>query len=395
MEIEEKLNILFWRAEYYGAFKNLGTASVFMGLAGATTEMGWPTTFVSSGPMDLPESVDYHLIKHNRHLWNFPEVLNFPYNFKSSKEVVKIVKEKEIDILFQYHHDFLFGSALVNKETGIPNFIHCDGVQYWIRKNWGKLYFERFLRYAEEIQWEQADRIFVVSEGIKNQIVEHGVDSSKIIISPNGVNTNIFKKNDSKKLKKELGIEDSFVCGFAGSFGHWHGVDTIAQSIKHVVKLIPNVKFLLIGDGELRPKIEEIVKNDNTDKNIIITGLIPFKRIPDYLSACDILLTPCKSNDDGSDLFNSPIKLFEYMSMGIPTIASNVGQQGNVLKQGKLGSLIPERDVFALAESIKNVFDNYEYFLSLANDARTEVENNYDWKSNIQRIYREYKRIRG
>lgn len=396
MEIQENLNILFWRAEYYGAYTNLGVASLYMGLVDAALKYKWNVTFASSGKMDLPKEADYRFIEHNRLLRNLPEVLNLPYNFKSARKVQNIIQEKNVDLVFQHNHDFNFGASLIKSRNGIPTFIHCDGVEYWIKKNWGKLYLGSLLKWAEEIQWNSADRIFVVSKKIQEQLSKHGVDEKKIIVSPNGVDTDFFKptkKNES--LQKKLNIKaGDFVCAFAGSFGHWHGVDTIASSLKFLKGQIPNIKFLIIGDGDLRPQLDEIIKRDKVEDNVVFTGVIDYRLIPTYLNLADILMTPCKSNDDDSGFFNSPIKLFEYMALEKPIVATSVGQQSEVLDNGKLGELIPERQPEKLAESIFKIYLDYEFYREVAKNARIKCLTTYDWRNNIQRIYKAYQEVK-
>lgn len=396
MEIQEKLNILFWRAEYYGAFTNLGVASLYMGLVNAALKYKWDVTFASSGKMDLPKDADYRFIEHSKLLRNLPEVLNLPYNFYSAKKVQNIIKEKNIDLVFQHNHDFNFGAALIKERTNLPVFIHCDGVEYWIKKNWGKLYLGSLLKWAEEIQWDRADRIFVVSNKIKEQLVEAGVEVDKIIVSPNGVDSDFFKPQPKdERLAQHLGIKaNDFVCSFAGSFGPWHGVDTIAESIRFTKDLIPEVKFLIIGDGDLRPQLESILERDKVEDCVIFTGVIDYNLIPSYLSLSNILLTPCNSNDDDSGFFNSPIKLFEYMALEKPIIATSVGQQTEVLDNGKLGELIPERNPEELANAIYRIYNNYSEYKEIAKQGRIICTQNYDWKNNIQRIYRAYKSIK-
>lgn len=395
MEISKKLNILFWRAEYYGGYTNLGVASLYMGLVNASLQLGWKPRFISSGLMDLPNEVPFNLLRHNKLLSNLPEILNLPYNFKSTKFVLNNISNNETDIIFQHNHDFNFGAALIKERTGKTVFIHCDGVEYWIKKNWGTLYLGKLLEWAERIQWEKADKLFVVSTRIKELITSLGVDSNKIIVSPNGVNTDFFReKIINHNLRKELGIKpDDFVCSFAGSFGPWHGVDTIAESMKHIKKMSSNIKFLLIGDGELRPILENIIKRDGSEDVVIFTGVIDYKLLPDYLSLADVLLTPCKSNDDDTGFFNSPIKLFEYMAMNKPIIATNVGQQKEIMKYGELGTLIDERQPEILAEAIFEIYKNPGKYKEMATLARNNVVENFDWKNNIKRIFDAYEEV--
>lgn len=396
MHTKKKIKILFIRNEFYGAVTAGGVAALYFGITNALIKEGHEVVFISSGKMNLPQSVKFYKLNFNSLFRNLPEVLNMSYMLSSYFKIKRIINEQKPDLIFQHHHDFNFVGSLLKRYTKLPFFLHADGVEYWVKKNWGKLYFGNLLKWAEEIQWFNADRIFVPSAIVKEQLVGYKVESNKIIVSPNSVDPELFSPilNDLN-LKKELDLENSFICGFAGTFGHWHGVDTIAESIKFVKDVIPNVKFLLVGDGMFRAKVEEILERDNTKDFCIITGMVPLSKVPNYLSICNVLLTPCKSNDDNSAFFNSPIKLFEYMSMGKPIVASEIGQQAIVLKHNVNALLHNENDPEAHANAIIKLYNNPELANEISSNSRKEVEDKFDWRVNAKRIVNQYYKLKG
>ncbi|MCX6148693.1 MAG: glycosyltransferase family 4 protein [Candidatus Kapabacteria bacterium] len=391
---KKKLKVLIWRAEYYGALTAGGFATYYMSMSNAFLKNGLDVIFVSSGNMILPKDVDFHLIKHNKLLKNLPEVLNLPYNHKAYKKVKTIIKNEKPDFIYLQHHDFQYLSYLVKSDFDIPFFMHVDGVQSWVKKNWGKLYLNKIHYKMEKLQLQFSDHIFVPSLEIKMNLIEYGVNSNKISVDPSSVDPELFSPElYDLDLKNELGLMNHFICGFAGTFGHWHGVDTIAESIKYVKDKIPNVKFLLVGDGLFRAKVEEILKRDQTQEYCFITGMVPLSKVPNYLSICDILLTPCKSNEDNSAFFNSPIKLYEYMAMGKPIVASKIGQQAIVLKHNFTALLHKENDSEAHANAIVELYNNKDLVKKIGENARQEVEEKYDWKINAKRIVNQFYKL--
>jgi glycosyltransferase involved in cell wall biosynthesis len=394
MDINKKIKILFIRNEFYGAVTSGGVAALYYGLTNALIKEGHKVIFISSGEMNLSKEVILYKLHFSNLFKNLPEILNIPYMIKTYFQILKIIKDERPNLIFQHHHDFNFVGTLLKRKTKLPFFLHADGVEYWVKKNWGKLYFGNLLKWAEEIQWFNSDRIFVPSEVVKNQLIAYNVNSEKIIISPNSVDPDLFSpKIKDLDLKKELGLENSFLCGFAGTFGHWHGVDTIAECIKYVKDKIPNVKFLLVGDGLFRAKVEEILKRDQTQEYCFITGMVPLSKVPNYLSICDILLTPCKSNDDNSAFFNSPIKLYEYMAMGKPIVATEIGQQAIVLKHNITALLHKENDSVSHANAIIELFNNSKLAFELGLNARKEVEKYHNWQNNANRIFTNYQEV--
>jgi len=248
---------------------------------------------------------------------------------------------------------------------------------------------EKLLKWGEEIQWEAADKIFTISNVAKKMMVEqYGADESKIIVNPNGVNTEFFKHNETARheIRRRFGIEDKFVQGFSGTFGVYHGVEVLAEAVRHTLARVPDAVFLFVGDGELKPKVEEIIKRDNMQNNVIFTGMVPYSDVPGYLSACDVLHTPCVNNADSSEYFGSPTKLFEYMAMDKPIIATDVGQQGDILADRRNALLVPERQPDAIAEAIELLHKEQELATQIAAKARHDAVEKWDWTNNVKRI---------
>jgi len=385
------MKVLFWRTEFYGGITVGGTASLHNGKINGFLKLGHQCAYASSGPMALPPEVSYHYIPYNKFFRNFPEVLHFPYNQYSIKRFEDIIKLEKPDFIYQQHHISNWGGAKVKKDLGIPFILHVDGVEYWSKKNWGKMYFSSLIKWAEEIQVGAADAIVTPSQVLKDQLLHYyDINPDKIFPAPNGVDPDKFHPGiDGNSIRKQLGISQKFVCGFTGTFGHWHGLEVLAKAVKHIVHLIPDAVVLFVGDGNLRHKIEEIMKHDNVFDHAIITGFKPYNEIPSYLAACDVLLTPCVNNPD-SEFFNSPVKLFEYMAMQKPIIATSVGQQRDIFVDRTNAIVIPEQDPEALADAVFTVYKEKELSELIAKNARQDAIDKYDWKNNAQIIIDAY-----
>jgi glycosyltransferase involved in cell wall biosynthesis len=296
------------------------------------------------------------------------------------------------DFIYKHHHDFHYGGAKVKKKTGIPFILHIDGVTTWVKEKWGKVYNHRLLRKTEEIEIYGSDAIVVPSQNLKNQILElFNVKDNKVFVAPNGVDNDMFYPEISPlDIQKEFNLKDKFVFGFTGTFGDWHGVNVMAEAVKHVIREIPNAYFLFVGDGNLRPMLMDILTRDNVSDYAKITGIVPYKRIPEFLSACDVLLAPSINNPD-IPFFNSPVKLFEYMAMKKPIIATEVGQQKDVF-QNEVNSLIcNDNDPVDLARKMIRCYNEIDLRESIAENARKDALNKYDWKVNAKIIIDAYK----
>ncbi|MGB9771308.1 MAG: glycosyltransferase family 4 protein [Candidatus Kapaibacteriota bacterium] len=392
----EVLKILFWRIDYTGALVDAGISSTLRGLIKELIKKQNKIYYISGSRAKLPSEVEVFYIPFNSFFRNFPEIFSFPYQFKSTKYGRKIIKSiLPLNFIYQVLHDFNFSGAIIRKEFGIPLFLQADGVQIWIKQHWGRLYFKNLLKWAEEIQWIAADRIFTFSNQLKNMLISYGAPENKIVVNPCGFDPEIFHPNiDSKEIKQRLNLEGKFVIGFSGTFGYYHGITFLAQAIKKVVKAIPNAVFLFIGDGSYRAHLDEIIKSDNVEKYTIITGFVPFEAVPKYLSFCDALVSPCINNDDGTEFFNSPLKNFEYMGLRKPIVATAVGQQKEIFINRWNALLVEERNPEAIAEAILELYKDPDLASTIANNAYLDGINKHTWKHRAETILNEYNKLK-
>ncbi len=395
-ELSKRLNILFWRPDYYGALVDGGLSSTLNGIVVELIKLNHEIFFISGGKLNFPTPSKQFHIPFSKFLRNFPEIFAIHYHYKSTKRTKKLLKSlPKIDFLYQNCHDFNFSGSLIKQHFGIPFFLHADGVQFWIKQNWGKLYFSKLLRWAEEIQWVCCDRIFTVSNNLKKHLIQFGAEENKIVVNPNGFDPEVFNPNiDSSSLKRQLGIENKFVIGFSGTFGYYHGIAFLAKAIKQTVMRIPNAVFIFIGDGEYRPQLEEIVKQDNVEKNVLITGFVPFAKVPKYLALCNVLVSPCINNDDGTEFFNSPIKNFEYMGMRKPIVATAIGQQKEIFMHEVNAMLVEERNPEAIANAIIELYENPDLAQNIAENAYHDGISHHTWKHRAMKLLETYHQLK-
>ncbi len=380
--------VLILRTDYYGAIKEGGTVAISLGPYTSLVNKGIKCIYLSGGESYFPPDCEYHFVSHKKSLLNLPEIYNLPFTHTAAKKAIQIIDMHQIDLLFQFHSILNYSGTIIKKKTNIPFVLHVDGVEFWAKKNWGrKLFLNRHLRWAELIQWHNADIIDVPSQIVKDMISSYSdIDLRKVLVNPNGVDSDKFNPNiDPEIVKKKLSIEDKFVVGFFGTFSQWHGVDILAKTVALLKHKIKDLIVLFVGDGVLRPTTESIIRENNVEEYTLFTGMIPYQHIPRYMAACHILTSPCINNPD-FELFNSPAKLFEYMAMGKPIVATNVGQQAEVIIHKHNGILCEERSPDSLADAILNFYYDKELSKTCGENARKDAVDKYSWDNHTQKI---------
>lgn len=204
----------------------------------------------------------------------------------------------------------------------------------------------------------------------------------KIEVVTAAANTELFNPGiDGKQVRTQCGLGNSLVIGYVGSFAPWHGVETLIQAMKHIIQQMPNTKLLLVG-----PYPEEIchlLKELNLMEYTVLTGPVPYQDVPQYLAACNILVAPYSSRQWG-ELY-SYVKIYEYMAMGKPLIATSIIPDSKIIEEKEAGMLVPPDDSLKLSENVLKLLVDEDLASKLATQAR-RVSLEHSWLAYAKRL---------
>src|SRR3989304_3867077 len=185
------------------------------------------------------------------------------------------------------------------------------------------------VRYARNIakQFEKrtikgADKILVINKGLKDYVVEMGGNGDNVDIISAGVDFNNFNPEiDGSKIREKYGIKKGeLLLFFMGWIYSFSGIKEVAESICDMEN--DNIKLMIVGNGDLYEKLVKMKSDKNINGKLILTGKIPFQEIPSHIAAADICLLPAYKNEIMMNIV--PIKIYEYMALGKPVIATNL-----------------------------------------------------------------------
>ncbi len=386
------MKIAFLRTDEFGGEAG-GSFSHIGGFTEAMLRAGHKIFFIASGqPAQLDMSkTPLHLIEYPPLFYEFlPELSHVAYNYRFIKHALPILKRENPDFLYHRHSDFNCASVILSRLLKIPLVLEVNNSEVWLRANWGNLYLHRLCQLFEDVAFQGAHIIAVVSAVLKQDLIRLGVLAEKIIVNPNGVDPQRFQPNLSDDLRQSCGLADKVVVGFVGTFGVWHGIPVLAEAIPPIIKANDKIHFLLIGDGDLKLDLEEQVKKNGLTDYVTFTGIISHHQVPEYLATCDILVSPHNPMVDGSEFFGSPTKLFEYMAVGKGIVASNLGQIGEILKDGQNAILTEPGNAPEIVKGVLELANSVELREKLGRQARQEVIKEYTWDRNAARVIEAY-----
>ena len=310
------------------------------------------------------------------------------------------------DVIYQRHTPASFAGAYLANKYHMPLVLEFNSSEIWKIKNWQakevfwrrglKKIFNYFIQKplicaVENYNLQSARMIVVVSKVLKEDLIARGIAAEKILINPNGVDTEKFYPDcGGNEIRKQLHLQDKRVVGFIGTFGQWHGVEELARAIvlffaRHH-DWSDRVRFLLIGDGILFESVKQILRQGKCDDKVAMPGLIPQNESPQYLDACDVFVSPHIPNPDGTHFFGSPTKLFEYMAMGKGIVASDLEQIGDILADGVTARLVKPGDIENLADAIFELLNDEDLCRQMGINARKKVKECYTWDQHARKI---------
>jgi glycosyltransferase involved in cell wall biosynthesis len=344
-----------------------------------------------------------------------PEINSYRFDLFNYKTIKKIADRIKPSFIYQRLSVCSYTGAKLADRLKIPLIVEYNGSEVWIARNWGRpLIFEKIAIMAEELMLKRANVVVTISEVLKDELIERGVDPSKIVYYPNCIDPEFFdsRRFDNQEfidLKMSFGLlKETRLITFLGTFGQWHGVEVFAKSIVDLVnnhRLFLekyNVRFMLIGDGLKMGEVRDIILKGNAIQYCVFTGLVDQNKAPLFLAASDILVSPHIRNTDGSRFFGSPTKLFEYLAMGKPIIASDLEQIGEVLKNSirielaeldeeveynkRVAYLTEPGNYSEISAAILNLLARPKLMTVLSVNSRALAEEKYTWKKHVEAI---------
>jgi glycosyltransferase involved in cell wall biosynthesis len=233
---------------------------------------------------------------------------------------------------------------------------------------------------AEKELLEKTDKVLVVSTALKEYYIEkHKINPAKILVTPNCIDIDIVKVDSELKqeISKKHNLQNNIVIGFVGSIFPYHGVDNLIEAYAAVSKTRSDTKLIVVGDGETLPVLKKRASYLKID--VIFTGSVKHQDVFTYIDLMDITVMP-KSN-----WYGSPIKIFEYGSLGKAVIAPDNIPVKDVMVN-KIDGLLIEETVEGLTKALNQYLDDDSLRKSTGVAFKKKIETNYTWKRIAEEI---------
>lgn len=236
-----------------------------------------------------------------------------------------------------------------------------------------KQYEKRILKYS--------DRVIVVVQEAKDRIEKLGVERNRIEVVSNTLNEEEFG------LPNLNPDPNHFTIYYAGGINFHRGLQTVIRAIATIRDKLPIVRFRIAGFGSYQPYLIELVKELGIEKHVEFLGYLPLKEVAINLAKADVAVIPHLKTDHTDSTI--PHKLFQYMYINKPIIASNCAPIQRIINETGSGLVFESGSVTDLAEKIL-LLANGEVAIA---PAREWVEKKYNWQQDAKELVKTYQTL--
>ena len=270
--------------------------------------------------------------------------------------------KKKLKVPFIYNLQDIFPDSLVNAK------MTKKGSLLW-----------KLGRKIENFTYRSADKIIVISEDFKSNIMEKGVPEEKIVVIPNWVDTDqVYPiSREENVLFERYGLDrDKFYICYSGNVGHSQNLQLLLDAAKALQEELPQVCFVIIGEGAAKEALDKSIREQQLD-NMILLPFQPYEDIAHVFSLGDAGLIISKPGIGGSSV---PSKTWSIMAAQRPVLASFDADSALAKQIAACGCGIdaPAGDLQALVAAVKQLACHSEASADMGQKGRDYVLNNLD-----------------
>ena len=268
-----------------------------------------------------------------------------------------------------------FIPMLLGKLFSIPVILEVNDSPYRGYANIKSNFKKRIIRLIDRISYRLSDHVLPVTLKIAEDLYHiDGLSWNCMTVLPSGTNTDLFRFLDKSSCCEKLEFDPTQkYVGFIGTFFHYQGIDVLIDSAPLIIQKHSDIRFLLVGDGQMRTKWERRVNEMRLENHFIFTGHVPYEDVPYYCGVMDVCVSPLLKEAGEC----SPVKVFDYLACGKPVVMNDVAETGKIFKDSGAVRLIPTEDEVSLSWSIVQLLEDDDLRAKMGMKGREFVESKY------------------
>lgn len=265
-------------------------------------------------------------------------------------------------------------SARWLKKAGASNVVALThGHEVWWARIWP------FSWAISEIA-KQSNHLTYLGEFTKAAMIKRVGDRNKLVRVAPGIDTEHFKPVSAAQLREELQLAHRPTIVTVGRLVHRKGQDRLLEALPRIIKEIPDVALVFVGEGPHRQQLDNLVKKLGLQNHVYFIGRIQFSELPKYICVGDVFAMPSRSRFFGLEVEGLGIVYLEASACGLPVIAGASGGAPDAVIAGETGLVVDGNNLEEIAQSCINLLKSKELRDQMGKNGRAWVIDNWRWE---------------
>jgi glycosyltransferase involved in cell wall biosynthesis len=308
------------------------------------------------------------------------EMLELTYNLVTLVRMRRAFAHLKPQLVYERYSLFLFATVWLARRRGIPVILEINDSALVERVR--PLRLKSLARRIEGWCLRHCTGLVFISSYFRQQAEAAYGKIAPSVVSPNAADLAHFDpaRHDRDRLRAERGVAGRVVCGYVGAFVHWHGVNGFVEAIAARLAESPELVLLLVGDGRSLGEVRALVEARGLSDRILLPGRVPHAEIPSWIACMDYAVLP------DSNHYGSPVKLFEFMAMGVAMVAPDYVPVAEVVADGQTGWLFPRKRLDACVERVLELAARPDERQRAGAAAREYIVRERQWRNNAEQL---------
>ena len=234
------------------------------------------------------------------------------------------------------------------------------------------------------LRWtlSQADRLIANSMATQLQMERLGQDPARILMLHPPVEHERFHQNvDPTPIRMRHAVGDAPVILTVARLVEKKGVDMVLRALPSILRAVPGVRYLIVGDGPLRLQLQALARELGVAGHVLFVGTVEHNSsdLPRYYSACDVYVMPSRSLPGHGEVESFGISYLEAGACGKPVVAGRGGGVEEAVEDGVTGLLVDPLDVNEIVQAIVKVLKDKELARRLGENGRKRAAKQPNW----------------
>ncbi len=287
-----------------------------------------------------------------------------------------------IDAIYERYSLWSWSGLHFARERNLPFILEVNAPLVKEQATWRELSLQPIAAGLERLVLREADAISIPASGLRQHIEAVAGRRRGIHVVPNGVDLAVFNNPLPPHEALRARLRGRFVVAFLGSLKPWHGIENLCRAFRKLRVKVPTAHLLVIGEGPMLGYLEETAAELGSDA-MTLTGPVPHQAVPGLLAFADVGVAPYPELED---FYFCPLKVIEYLTAGLPVVASEIGDMAKLVAHERTGLLVPPGDTRALAHALTELHDDPRKRARFGARARRRAETQHGWDVSAQRV---------